>query len=74
MCLCERVTHDIDITHTHTFIQQQMDGLPFPVSSSGEGAGARLSVSRADFSYKEEGANVHEGLGFDDHVRSCVLT
>ena len=42
-----------------------MDGLLFP-----NGDGARIAVSRADFSYKEEGANVHEGVGFDDHV--CV--
>ncbi|EWM27790.1 nuclear mrna splicing factor-associated protein [Nannochloropsis gaditana] len=27
-----------------------------------------LRLSQADFSYKEEGANVHEGIGFDDHM------
>lgn len=45
-----------------------MDGLLFP-----NGDGARVAVSRADFSYKEEGQNVHEGLGFDDHVRTRLF-
>lgn len=49
----------------------QLDGLLFPSTQEG-GPPSRISVARADFSYKEEGANVHEGLGFDDHVRLCV--
>ena len=47
-----------------------MNGFLFP----GEGEAVhRIEVSKADFSYKEEGANVHEGLGYDDHVSTLAV-